>query len=372
MIELSRYRNVVIILAALGGHFLLLNGLLFLTTGVHPRFLHQGREIDFARFDFLARKTAALQRDMNQEKPVSPPPGEAGSSNRAGRPQSSRRGLIIGQSSSLWGIDLDQLEEQDGTELRWFLISGNGASAAKMAFYARPLMDSSIEFDVVLLALHMAFNAGDIEQPRSARAEIPALYRELVTRRWYDASQRLLDWVWLVKHRQRLGTWVVQQCFETRTRVMHAFGKGADEIFTPVADAWREPLPPEIFQAAPEVAPPLQSPRYPYWSEPERYRSDSVDARALQGLVRHYQQRGARVVLLLMPEKSILRETTPPEAYASLVGPLQSRAGPPVDVIDLRALIEDRLFFDRTHVYAEGRRLLTRRLSEALSSHPSP
>jgi hypothetical protein len=334
-----RYLPLLLVIGALAGSFAIANAATFLAFGLRPHWLSHALEIDFARYDALGSRAAELEREVRRGEPLPP------------------LGLIVSQSSALWGIDLAALEQLDGLDLRWYLNAGNGRSAAKMAYCAEPVLAAGADFEVAVLAIHLVFFAGDPFPPRSSAAELRALADDLGAGRFYLAAERLLMWPWFVAHRQRLGAWCVQHLLGLRRSLAHALWQPSNVGFAPAADPFFDPVPPEVFEPLPEPGPPT---RNPFWSRPEAYDEGSVDVQALRQLAATLAARGTQVVILLMPERSVLRETTPATAWEAVIAPLG------LPVIDLRDLVADDLFFDRTHVGAEGRVLLTRALADQL------
>jgi hypothetical protein len=95
---------------------------------------------------------------------------------------------------------------------------------------------------------------------------------------------------------------------------------------------------------------------------------DGPNVRALEGLVVGLRRRGARVVLVLLPESSRLRERVPPEAMRRLSALLGSLAGGDVpELLDLREALDDAVLGDLVHLGVLGREEATRRLARHLA-----
>ena len=107
------------------------------------------------------------------------------------------------------------------------------------------------------------------------------------------------------------------------------------------------------------------------WSKAKNYSADGANARSLAAIIEAARARGTEIVILLMPELTIVRNQTPPEAMDCLRELLQRRFGaaaPPV--IDLLCAIPT----NRTtplHLNRAGREMTTRLLVKALRARNS-
>ena len=108
------------------------------------------------------------------------------------------------------------------------------------------------------------------------------------------------------------------------------------------------------------------------WSKAKNYSADGANARSLAAIIEAARARGTEIVILLMPELTIVRNQTPPEAMDCLRELLQRRFGaaaPPV--IDLLGAIPDDLYHDSLHLNRAGREMTTRLLVKALRARNS-
>lgn len=106
------------------------------------------------------------------------------------------------------------------------------------------------------------------------------------------------------------------------------------------------------------------------WFAPGNY-GEPADAgmSVLESLIRRHRDRGATIVLALMPERSPQREATPAEALGRIrslnAGPFRDR---PVPILDLRDAVPDADFHDLDHLAPPGSAIASRRLAEGLKS----
>ena len=100
--------------------------------------------------------------------------------------------------------------------------------------------------------------------------------------------------------------------------------------------------------------------------DPVAYEHPSVrsELEGLASLIGSLRDRGAEVVVALLPESSDLRSSVPPIAldrfYQAVAPALPARAD---DIVNLRDLLDDDGFADISHPNSKGRRQLSERLA---------
>ena len=148
---------------------------------------------------------------------------------------------------------------------------------------------------------------------------------------------------------------------------------GVDGAFAPAPDDWTPPA--AWTSPATEEFRAWQVREFARkgWFSADAFGPDGANVRALEALVVGLRRRGARVVLVLLPESSRLRERVPPEAMRRLSALLGSLAeGDAPELLDLRAALDDAVLVDLNHLGVPGREeATTRRVARHLPGPPA-
>lgn len=288
--------------------------------------------IQFPLFDQIGSRAAAL--DVRRDSPV-------GSS----RPL----GLVMGPSSVRWGLRSKALEAADPSDREWFVFGGQGRSFAKLSFYARPVIAAVRRGDVVLVGIHPFHAAGE-----------PA-----------EGIEGVRD-LFVAPHAGRVGSAITRNAYLVREALMRAVGQRLSAWFPPAESAYD--LDPTGAERATRQAP-AQPAGSPYWGEASAYDPSQDESVYLLRTLRAFGEAGARVFLVLMPERLSVRQETPAKALASLQWVLdEARRSAPLVVMDFRDALPDEEFVALTHLRPEAAEkfsaLLAEKLTELLATDP--
>jgi hypothetical protein len=167
---------------------------------------------------------------------------------------------------------------------------------------------------------------------------------------------------WFGRHNDALSNWAIMAAHHARLALNRQQPLHMDSIYRPLDNPWSvNSVLRGIRASADDLA--SQATGLRSGLRPERYSPRNLQVTALVDLVHRFRQRGSRVLCLLMPESSDYRSLYSPRIDAMFDDALSLSAhGQAIPVIDLRATLEDTLFYDYAHLNADGRR----RLSELL------
>jgi hypothetical protein len=279
-------------------------------------------------------------------------------------PQSNGRrrlAVILGQSTAREGLDPTVLEAQGPPTLRWLSLCGSGGSISFLTDPADVLFFSKLNPELVVLAINPYMLAGHPYQPPTSYVEASGVLHHLGAGEFYQARTELASLFesqsWIFEHRRIINHQMRVATFRSRLKLFQLCGLQADALYAPLKDPW-------IVQRS--GYPPHQSEQrlQRVWAASERlgrfspasYSVEDAPARSLVDIIAHSRLVGAKVYVVLMPEKSVWRNIVPPEAEKCLQAALANHFGetrPPV--IDLRATLADDLFSDYYHLNTSGR-----------------
>jgi hypothetical protein len=303
---------------------------------------------------------------------------------RLGTRGDDRLGVILGSSSMLSALDPALLADgyKEGPA-RWLNLCGPDENPLDLERIARLLDRAGVRPSVVVgINLPALARAGDLladavpddpapiatlwsEPPRPPSSGAARLLRSLV-HLVRDAGGRLRPNFLKFSHIKNLAL------FEGRVAILLAAGVGIDGAFAPAPDDWTPPA--TWISPTTEEFCAWQMREYTRkgWFSADAFGPDGPNVRALEGLVVGLRRRGARVVLVLLPESSRLRGRVPPEAMrwlAALLGSLAEGDAP--ELLDLRAALDDAVLVDLVHLGVLGREEATRRLARHLAGPPA-
>lgn len=356
MYDLRRLRGTLIALAgvaaALGGFGLVASSAL----GGRPRWLPASDStMDTIRYTTMGGKIAAVAR-----------PGAL--------PRGERLGILLGSSSLQCAVDPTRLgPPPDGRPIRWLTLLGEGANGADLRDLGRHLARGGLRPAVLVLAINPSLLARSTEFLSDPSSFDLHILREHLTTRHLGLAQRdveamlLVPWNRAFPQRTRIGHQIRLLIQATKMRVAGAFGLGFASIYAPAADPWVVPDWTDR-DHAPRSAIPMQMDgwRVRGWLDPASYALDGPNVLALMDLIRDARARGSEVIIVLMPEPSVLRDAMPAAARLTLDRALERHFGPASPrVFDLRDAMDDSEFWDTIHLDPHGKRVFTVRLSRA-------
>lgn len=272
-------------------------------------------------------------------------------------------GVMLGMSGLGASVDSRVVEDHDGLPVRWLNLHGWGGNLHVVRSIADLIPMSGLRPDAVVIALQTNMLVGqDFETAHGVIAS--------------NQGKRLKPWIWVYNNRVVVNH--LTRAFElaTKLELCRSLGFGLRAVFPPVPERPATPrnLPDST---AAQLEQKMDYGRKIGWFDPKRYSPDSPNARALVAVIRQARARGAKVGLILLPERSQYRAEIPPEAVRCLAE-INRRDFPddPVPVYDLRDRLPDDQFRDLLHVKTAAKErvsvLVGRCVRDLLSGHPSP
>jgi hypothetical protein len=348
MIQISRYRGLAVILVALALTLVLLDVGLSMSVGFTARFL-PNRET--ASDDSVFR--AVWGRSLPLLLPgLHPEPGTP-------------VGLLFGQSTLGAAIEAKMLEEADGLPIRWANLHGWGGSINRTLDLVELALLSGLKPDVVLICVSPYMLIGhDAEKEH-----------RLVADRDNRSFKR---WIWTYDNRHFVNHIVRHALLTTRLNLLEVFRFGYLSLYprdsrehAPKPRQKLEPLSPA------KMARKLEEGRKLGWYDPAGYSVNSSNSRALAEIIRRWRARGAKVAVILLPERSQFRSLFPPEGVQCFDE--ISRAyfpDDPVPIYNLRDRIPDDMFLDPDHAGVDAMEPISKMVGacvrDLLSGHPDP
>jgi hypothetical protein len=279
---------------------------------------------------------------------------------------------MLGLSSFREGLDLHEMTEATGGRCRFLGLCGAGPSLEDIPDQSEALRAGSLRPDLVVIGIN------EFHQAKPTAAVAAANSRRRVTLREAflhgdvrNVMKYYRDRFWFYDRRQDVSLESESILLAGKVKILRAMGAHIDN---PTTDPWRE----MIHLDAPDKASAatfreqLASYKVRGLFEPGTYTSATAAQQRgrLVELIRDSQARGAKVVVVLMPEYSELRRRVPAIARRMLRTGLRLGLGenaPPI--LDLRSALDDGSFSDISHMNSEGRTAFSRLLAPKIVAY---
>ncbi|MBI4819953.1 MAG: hypothetical protein HY791_27005 [Deltaproteobacteria bacterium] len=269
-------------------------------------------------------------------------------------------GVVMGLSTAREGISSKILEEAElEAKMRWVNLGASGGSYTELLEYARPLLASSLEPEVIVLGIHAAW---------LAREAVPT-FEPSVGPGAAPRTPTSLSFVMANRNSLRLGLDLLSH------RLRFSWRTGLGSPISALYPPREQPFTDRILYSGSAPSSHIETQRVEWakrgWFDAARY-EEGPETRALLRLVRSLGSKTPRLVIVGLPEKSEFRERVPPSArglLASVVALARMELGAEGrrgEWVDLTTSIGDEFFYDLAHVSASGRDALTLRLIESL------
>ncbi|MCB9664483.1 MAG: hypothetical protein H6732_10230 [Alphaproteobacteria bacterium] len=283
--------------------------------------------------------------------------------------------VLLGQSATREGFDVDLLAEADPGPRRWLNLGASGGSIRQLHYYAEGYLYADLHPELLVVSVQVQWLSEPDRRVRDQRVQA--------------STPGPLGMLFFFRDRNSLGNLLRHAARTSALDLWRATGLPGPVVFPP--EAYRhfrmdgEPDPDDPWDSPRRYAGPHASEAYleqlvAHWSEygwfdPAAYDPEGPEPRELALLLRRLRPTADRLVLLHPPQHSALRTRVPGAADASFDAALQA-SGVDAVVVDHRAAMPDHLFHDHGHLDAEGRAVYSRwfpgALAAALAGEPAP
>jgi hypothetical protein len=355
VLELVRYRGIALVMGGILAAVVMVDAGLNATVGLTARWLpYHEYPTDTSVFDATGGKIVAAmasERVQGRDRPL---------------------GVLFGQSTVGAAVDPRIMEHDVQPPMRWANLHGWGGSLNRTLDLSDMTLLSGLKPSVVVLGINPYMLVGR-DYGATVGLEKKSVKRAIKERSWTITNYILVNY--LIRY----------NILWAKFWIFDHFGQGIGAMYRP-DDGLSGIPPPALAQAGAgaakakervvsdgEVKARLVENRALGWFEPERYTVNENNAHSLAKIVHDWRARGARVIIVLMPEHSLFRNQFPAEAtrcFAAINDKFFH--DDPVPVINLRDRIADQRFQDPDHVNITGRQeashLVAARVSELLTS----
>ncbi|GAB4185772.1 MAG: hypothetical protein Kow00105_00180 [Phycisphaeraceae bacterium] len=352
MFDPSRYRGLAVAGAGLLLTFALCNAVFFALLGPNPSVFNDAdRQLAWTQLELMGAQVAGVELEMRRPGENQPP-----------------FGVVLGQSTTLRGIDPAILQQQAHPPMRWLLINGFGSSFGKLYIYAKPLLASHLKPDTILLGVHETMLAGQRRRqnsPTTGQGNVQA------TDSGWRLRRKIKQLIWIRTHRADISHAVNMKLFDARLALHGFLHSGAVGLFRPTDEPWVSPERDELPDRRPDsfLSRQINGWRDFGWYDPSSYDIHNEQAQAFRKLIQGcLAMEPRRVVIVLMPITSDLRSWLPPEADRAIRTLIEElRAEAPIELIDLRTAMPDEYFADYAHLNPQGRARFSTILADKIS-----
>jgi hypothetical protein len=329
---------------------LIVNVLLNISTNLWPTWLPQKMSGAGFQKDITQRVNAAQQEYANQPEL-----------------KDQKLAVFLGLSSQRESVDLATLTEFDGVEAKYLGLCGAGASMATMQQQGAALMASDLKPDLVIIGINLYHQVDPLviaKHNQSDATEVletglpifSPLIKGDIRKVYHDTRER----VWVYERRRDVNTVITEKLASVNAGMMMLFHTTSQSGASEVTSPWREMIridgPEKASQATYDSQ--IQSYASRGLFDEASYQPDWITAehQALNEIIKQSHERGAKVVIMLMPEFSKLRASVPAVAMERLKADLQDHFGDHApQIVDMRNSLSDDLFSDISHTNSNGR-----------------
>ncbi|MAX24727.1 MAG: hypothetical protein CMJ19_09515 [Phycisphaeraceae bacterium] len=275
--------------------------------------------------------------------------------------------VFLGLSSQRESVNLATLTEIDGIDAKYLGLCGAGASMATMQQQGAALLESELKPDLVIIGINLYHQVDPLviaqhKQPETTEVQetglpiVSPLVQGDIRQAYHDTRER----VWVYDRRRDVNTVITENLATVNAGIMQVFHttsqSGANEVTSP----WREMIRIDGPEKASEATYIAQNKSYANRGlfEAQSYQPDWITAEhnALNTVIKQTQERGAKVVIMLMPEHSRLRASVPEVAMQRLKTDLDQTFGDAApEIVDMRDSLADDNFSDISHTNSAGR-----------------
>jgi hypothetical protein len=274
--------------------------------------------------------------------------------------------VVVGVSEVREGIELGAMAEALGPQWRLLGLGGAGFGLGSIRQYANLVLASELRPDVAVLGFGLYHLVDYRPRPGVAGPDVVEQVRQGDVR---SVVVALRNSTWTYARREDISVSVDFAVLELRARLLAAFGVALPDGDARKRSPWREMIKtdwPEHFSAAT-----LKLQEQDYESngifDLERYEASPVATATLMGMIEQFHRRGARVVLLVMPQRSTLNQRIPSEALQVLQRQLRHTfPGNEPPLLDFRKAVEDSGFVDLPHLNRKGSLEFSQKLGKTL------
>ena len=288
---------------------------------------------------------------------------------RLGRvPASDHLAVLVGISNLREAAELSVISEAVGPGWRFLGVAGAGSGMGSIREYARLVLESELRPDVVVLGLGLH----QLVDPRASDAAPPGqqgVFEYLQNGDLRSALILVRNSTWIYSRRQDINVTTEAVVLDLRRRLFDRFGVDTAQPARDPRGPWREMVRmdwPDHFSSA-TLAAQEKAMEEAGMFDLETYRSSPAAHAMLMSVIRAFQRQGSRVVLVLVPESSVLNRRIPHDALDVLVQHLRAEFSEDAPlVMDYRQTVRDEGFVDLPHLNRTGRMLFSRTLGEDL------
>lgn len=327
MYDASRLAPVIRISIYLFATLFVLNSAFVLYTAYHPHWLpKQFFGVDFIADNYQRVMSAAAQYsngDVNPERPLV---------------------AILGLSGASEGISIALLDGKVPRDPKYLPLCGGGRNIKEVSIYAAPLLNSGLQPDLVIFAISL-FHLLDPHPDRKKFADnLRQIQLFQLPGEWFHSKR--MD----IKHAADAAL------LNIRITLFRLLENQKDQHTN--SDPWREIVRMGLQQLTDQAMWDGRLKEYGNrgYYDATSYKKSAKQMELLSKTVKGFQEKGSRVVIVLMPEHSFLRNRIPAVALEMLIATLDTELGGRApDLIDLRASVADSGFLDISHMNALGR-----------------
>lgn len=354
MIDVTRYKGLLALGAGLLCALALFNAALLAAFGQRPELFNDpDKQLAWSQLERMGGQVAGVELEVARRDSANAEPYS----------------IVLGQSTTLRGINPVLLEEYSVPPTRWLLLNGFGSSFMKLNYYAKTLLASRLRPETIVLGLHTTMLAGQDRdnEPDSDNIDNASNQGE----RDWRVRRYIMQLIWVRTQRADISHHTNMALFELRLALHRGLGSGAAGLFRPKNNPWNTEERGELPTRHEErIKRQKNNWRTFGWFDAATYSTTSRHADAFRELIAGCDAlEPKRIVIIQMPITSDLRGWLPPEADTAMQQLIDEvSVGRSIRVLDLRDAMPDDAFADYAHLNPAGREVFTAILAERLNA----
>jgi hypothetical protein len=271
--------------------------------------------------------------------------------------------FYAGTSSAGEGVEPRLLEKYDPCGRRVMGVCGIGGAIDLMADVSEPLLRRHLRPSLAILCIHavwLQFGREPAQSPATVNSSGP-----LRLDFWRQIAKCVESYIWLWQNRDYMN-YIKYTTLAGLQEAKRNLG------LVPPVDPWRAPkrLGWRLHQSPRFLENQLNEFTNTGWFDREQYnRNREAQMAALIELISRFRNLGSEVLIVSMPETTLMRSRVPAEEQQFLRDSIQHHfSSDTPSVLDFRDAVPDDMFADYTHLNAYGREKFSLQLAIAIQN----
>lgn len=288
--------------------------------------------------------------------------------------------VIMGLSSQREAAELSILNQLDGIDARYLGLCGAGPSLSTIKDQCSALFSSDLKPDLAVIGINLHLQVDPlviskirpvVHETEQSKSLIPIL-SPLLKGDLRKAYGQTRERAWFHVRRRDVSIEVKEKLYIVNNMLLTLFGTTNGNSTDDLTSPWREMI---------HIGFPAKASSSTFTTQIQSYTNRGLfdvhsyepqniarEHQALNDIISTMQARGTKVMIILMPEHSLLRKSIPDVAMTRLEDDLLKTFGNKApQIINMRDALPDEDFSDIAHVNSSGRKMFSKLIAPILA-----